>query len=126
MKGTVKRFFVKEGFGFIRCEDGPDVFVHYKGIQGNRRSLLEDEEVEFEIEMGPRGPRACKVRRLRSVNAVNGRTRKDRFTVGSAGSLKVGEPAESDFRFTREDRGSNKVRQFVLWLASIWPAKGIR
>lgn len=52
MKGKVLWFDVKKGFGFIRSEDGQDVFAHYSKILANPgefRLLEENEEVEFEI-----------------------------------------------------------------------------
>lgn len=65
MKGKVKWFDGKKGFGFIEVEGDQDVFVHYSAISGSGfRSLEEGEEVEFEIEDGPKGPSAKDVQRL--------------------------------------------------------------
>lgn len=65
LKGKVKWFNAKKGFGFIESEDGQDIFVHYSAIvQGGYRSLEEGDEVEFEIEDGPKGQRARNVKRL--------------------------------------------------------------
>ncbi|MDD4123738.1 MAG: cold shock domain-containing protein, partial [Bacilli bacterium] len=33
MKGTVKMFNKEKGFGFIKCEDGKDVFFHYSELK---------------------------------------------------------------------------------------------
>ena len=63
--GTVKWFNDAKGFGFIEQSDGPDVFVHYSAIQGSGfRTLSEGQSVEFETEMGPKGPAAKNVRPL--------------------------------------------------------------
>ncbi|MDK4284555.1 transcription antiterminator/RNA stability regulator CspE [Corynebacterium pseudodiphtheriticum] len=62
-KGTVKWFNAEKGFGFISPEDGSkDVFVHYSEIQGNGfRSLEENQQVEFEVGEGAKGPQAQQV-----------------------------------------------------------------
>ena len=62
-RGTVKWFTAEKGFGFIAPEDGSkDVFVHYSEIQGNGfRSLEENQQVEFEIGEGAKGPQAQQV-----------------------------------------------------------------
>ncbi|HEB85344.1 MAG TPA: cold shock domain-containing protein [Bacteroidetes bacterium] len=65
MKGHVKWFDAKKGYGFIESEEGGDVFVHFSAISGSGfRSLEEGEEVEFEVEQGPKGPAARDVTRL--------------------------------------------------------------
>jgi CspA family cold shock protein len=62
--GTVKWFNESKGFGFITPSDGgKDVFVHFSAIQsGGFRTLKEGQVVEFEIENGPKGPQATKVK----------------------------------------------------------------
>jgi CspA family cold shock protein len=63
--GKVKWFNDEKGWGFIKQETGPDVFVHYSQINGEgRRRLIEDETVEFEIKEGPKGLQAVNVNRL--------------------------------------------------------------
>lgn len=64
-KGTVKWFNESKGFGFITSEDGSDVFVHYSSIQGNGfKSLGEGDAVSFDVEKGPKGPKAVNVVKL--------------------------------------------------------------
>ena len=60
MKGSVKWFSNKKGYGFITPESGEkDVFVHHTGIQGEGyKSLEEGEEVEFDVVQGPKGDQA--------------------------------------------------------------------
>ena len=61
-KGVVKWFNEAKGYGFIQRSDGSDVFVHFSAIQGDGyRTLEEDVEVEFELEEGPKGPKALNV-----------------------------------------------------------------
>jgi len=66
MKGRVKWFNEKKGYGFITMEDGKDVFVHYSNIEGEGfRSLQEGDEVECEVTQGAKGPQAANVRVVR-------------------------------------------------------------
>jgi CspA family cold shock protein len=63
--GTVKWFNEAKGYGFIKREDGPDVFVHYTNIVGTGfRTLKEDDKVEFEVSEGPKGLQAVKVTKI--------------------------------------------------------------
>ena len=63
MTGLVKWFNPEKGFGFITPKDGSkDVFVHFSAIQSNDfKTLTENQEVEFGIENGPKGPAAVHV-----------------------------------------------------------------
>lgn len=64
-KGKVKWFNDKKGYGFITAETGNDVFVHHKAIQGEGfKTLAEGQEVEFDIEEGPKGQQATNVVKL--------------------------------------------------------------
>ncbi len=61
--GTVKWFDDSKGFGFVTPEDGSkDVFVHHTAIQGTGfKTLTEGQQVQFEVEQGPKGPSAVNV-----------------------------------------------------------------
>ncbi|MFC1675405.1 cold-shock protein [Candidatus Omnitrophota bacterium] len=63
VKGKVKWFNDRKGYGFITPESGEaDVFVHHSAIQGDGfKSLAEGAEVEFEVEDGPKGKQATNV-----------------------------------------------------------------
>lgn len=62
VRGKVKWFSDAKGYGFISQEDGPDVFVHHSNIVAEGfRTLEEDQEVEFEIVEGKKGPQAQNV-----------------------------------------------------------------
>jgi CspA family cold shock protein len=61
--GTVKWFNNEKGFGFISQSAGEDVFVHHTAIQGQGyRSLEEGQQVEFDVQQGPKGLQAANVR----------------------------------------------------------------
>ena len=63
--GTVKWFNEAKGYGFIRREDGPDLFLHYTNITGSGfRTLKEDDKVEFEVNEGPKGLQAVNVAKI--------------------------------------------------------------
>jgi CspA family cold shock protein len=60
--GIVKWFNEKKGYGFIRQDDGQEVFVHHSGINATGfRTLQEGARVTFEVEQGPKGPSAVNV-----------------------------------------------------------------
>ena len=60
--GKIKKVVRERGFGFISDTDGREVFFHQSGlIDVQFDSLKEDQQVEFEIEKSPKGPRAVNV-----------------------------------------------------------------
>ncbi len=61
--GTVKWFNESKGFGFIAQDNGgPDVFVHFKEIQGGGfKTLKEGQKVTFDVSQGQKGPQATNV-----------------------------------------------------------------
>ncbi len=65
-QGTVKWFNGEKGYGFITPTDGSkDLFVHFSAIQGDGyRSLDENQQVEFDVTQGDKGPQATNVRAL--------------------------------------------------------------
>jgi len=63
--GTVKWFNAGKGYGFIAREAGDDVFVHHSAIEEEGfRSLDEGQQVEFNVEQGPKGLQATHVKAL--------------------------------------------------------------
>jgi len=64
MRGTVKWFNAAKGFGFISPSDGgDDVFAHYSAIEmEGYKTLTEGQEVEYELEQGPKGPKATQIK----------------------------------------------------------------
>ena len=61
-KGTVKWFNDAKGFGFVRMDDGKEVFVHYSAIVDKGfKSLTEGDTISFDVVEGPKGPQAANV-----------------------------------------------------------------
>ena len=60
--GSVKWFNDEKGFGFIARENGEDVFVHFSAINSDgRKTLIEGQQVSFEVVNGQKGPQAGNV-----------------------------------------------------------------
>lgn len=62
MKGNVKWYNARKGYGFIQCDDGKEVFVHRTALP-MELSLNEGDAVEFEVETSDRGPQAKNVKK---------------------------------------------------------------
>lgn len=61
-KGKIKKLVRERGFGFISDSDGREVFFHQSSlIDVTFNALHEDQEVDFEVEKSPKGPRAINV-----------------------------------------------------------------
>ena len=65
MKGIVKWYNDRKGFGFIASEDGKEVFVHRSAIPIGV-GLYEGDQVEYDIEDSDRGKRAANVKKLKN------------------------------------------------------------
>jgi CspA family cold shock protein len=63
MKGTIKWYNSRKGYGFIEGEDGKDVFVHRTALPEGI-FLDEGDKVEYEIEEGDKGPNAKDIKKL--------------------------------------------------------------
>ena len=62
MKGTIKWYNSRKGYGFIAGEDGKEVFVHRTALAADT-NLNDGDAVEFEIEESDRGPKAKNVQK---------------------------------------------------------------
>ncbi|MBF6605121.1 MAG: cold-shock protein [Candidatus Limnocylindrales bacterium] len=62
--GTIKKVVSDRGFGFITAADGKEYFFHRNALQASLDfdRLMGGEQVEFDIEQSPKGPRASSVR----------------------------------------------------------------
>lgn len=73
-EGEVKWFNVSKGFGFIRRQNGEEIFVHYRSIQGpddrsrkdggRRRGLRDGQRVSFVVVNSDKGPQAEEVQAM--------------------------------------------------------------
>ncbi len=63
VKGKVKWFNAKKGYGFIAADSGEDVFVHFSEIQqeSGYKALDEGQAVEFEMVNDDKGLKAKNV-----------------------------------------------------------------
>jgi cold shock protein len=62
-KGKIKKVMEGKGYGFIKSEDGREIFFHITGLQGiDFKNLKEGDPVEFDVEKDKRGSRAVNVR----------------------------------------------------------------
>lgn len=63
MKGKIKFYDAKKGFGFVEADDGNSYFVHASNITSGRTSsyLIDNDEVEFEVTQGKKGPQAANI-----------------------------------------------------------------
>jgi len=65
VKGKIKKLVRDRGFGFVRGDDGKEVFFHRSGLGAqDYDSLSEGDIVEYVVQEGPRGARAENVRAI--------------------------------------------------------------
>lgn len=61
--GKIKKLVRDRGFGFISDTDGRELFFHQSALTDlTFDALSEEQDVEFEVEKSPKGPRAISVR----------------------------------------------------------------
>jgi cold shock CspA family protein len=58
-EGNIKWFNATKGFGFIVGDDGAEVFVHYRNVEGlAKRSIKQGQRVAYSVRASDRGPQA--------------------------------------------------------------------
>jgi CspA family cold shock protein len=65
--GTVKWFSNVKGYGFVNADgnDEEDIFVHFSAIEmDGYKKLTSGQRIEFEIDEGPKGLQAHKIRSI--------------------------------------------------------------
>jgi CspA family cold shock protein len=72
VRGRIKKMVRDRGFGFIRGDDGKEVFFHRSGLGGaDYDALSEGDVVEYQVSESPRGPRAENVRQAADAAAAH-------------------------------------------------------
>ena len=63
MTGRIVKIIEDRGFGFVRCDDGKDLFFHVSALEGlTWGTSLTNLPVSFEKVDGDRGPEASQVK----------------------------------------------------------------
>lgn len=64
MKGKVKWYNIKQGYGFIKGEDGVDVFVHKSDLPFWTIFLKTDDKVKYDVLKSSKGLQAVDLENL--------------------------------------------------------------
>ena len=64
MKGTVKWFNNRKGYGFIQGENGIEVFIHRNELLLGT-TIDKNDRVEYDIKKSDKGPEAIDVKKIR-------------------------------------------------------------
>lgn len=61
--GVIKNLVKERGFGFIKTQDGRNLFFHKTGLKNRRFELLKKGDVvEFDIVQSLKGPKAVNIK----------------------------------------------------------------
>ena len=64
MKGIVKFYDIRKGFGFIRGDDGHTIFVHKSAVPFFDIFLLPGEYVEYQVDNTKKGLQAVNLKKV--------------------------------------------------------------
>jgi len=64
LKGTVKWFNNRKGYGFIQGENGIEVFIHRNELLLGT-TIDKNDRVEYDIKKSDKGPEAIDVKKIR-------------------------------------------------------------
>ncbi len=111
VKGTVKWFDKTKGFGFINSEEENDVFVHFSALIGDddendHKTLNENDEVEFDVVQGEKGPQANNV----VVTLKAPPSEKRSYSGGGGGGYGGGKRYSGGKGYSGGKKGSGKAR----------------
>jgi CspA family cold shock protein len=100
LTGHIKHVRHDRGYGFIRSEDGRDVFFHRSGVVGEFADMREGQAVSYGVQPGRRGPEAVRIRPLdRAVPAGEGvGTEEEQTEAEAAETPEVAEVAAQEER----------------------------
>jgi CspA family cold shock protein len=74
-RGRVKWVDAEKGYGFLVRPTGEDLFVHHSEVKGDPSSLASNNEVEYEVGEGKRGPVALALKLSEAPSAALGKER---------------------------------------------------
>lgn len=71
-KGKIKKIIHDRGFGFISDTDGRDIFFHQSSLLEAQFATLDyEQEVEFDVEKSPKGPRAINIKVIKESSNLS-------------------------------------------------------
>lgn len=104
MKGKVKWYNRKKGYGFVQGEDGKDYFVHFTGL-AQPGFIRENDEVSFEPAKTDKGLQAKEVKLLKKASEMDSSESSEEVKSSGRGRKKkeVEEESEDEESEDEED-----------------------
>ncbi|OCQ91077.1 hypothetical protein BCD67_21880 [Oscillatoriales cyanobacterium USR001] len=124
IKGSIKKFDPKQGYGFITAEDGRNVYLSAMDVEGFGQSLRQKEQVEFEIISVPQGWAAKEVKVLSSKKGISLSTGSDNHVRRPVMSYKSEELYQAALA-AKEQKDIARARKLFEEAISISPSLNI-